>query len=964
MTTAIDFDWRFALGDPHNAEMPEFDDSMWRILDVPHDWAIEGEYGAEHPTGMHCGFVATGIGWYRKDFDVPKDWLNQRVEIQFDAVYMNSEVWINGHYLGKRPYGYISFNYDLTDHLKPGRNVIAVRVDNSQEPSSRWYNGAGIYGHVRLASFDQVHVPTCGTYVTTPAATETEATVHIETKVISHSRNVEMRVESQILGPAGEHVTTVTSTCQVGVGCTETVTQETTVANPKRWSPDTPHLYSLCTRVLDGDIVLDETTTTFGIRHLEYNSTQGFLLNGVQTKLKGVCEHHDGGSVGAAMPDKVLVRRIQILKDMGCNAIRTAHNPRTPFFYETCDRMGMMVMDEIFDGWHKKVEYDYGSRAFDEWWRRDVEDWVVRDRNHACIVMWSIGNETGKEDKHDITGFVKTFDKTRPVTCGSMLNDTDIAGFNGGGETPGVLERYKEENPDRRIVLTEVPHTYQTRGFYRVLNWWRDSAHPERRHDIPSLGNEQIFFGGHLMYSSSYDNSGIRMCARSSWKRTKELDWIIGEFRWTGFDYLGESWVGNGYLLRFWNHGIIDLCGFPKDTYYFYQSQWRDMPMVHLLPHWTHRGMNGTEIPVVAYSSCDEVELFLNGESLGRQKRGDLLDFQWKVPYQPGELKAIAYAGGEVAAETVQQTAADPEAILLESDNLDLKVDRLDVAHLTFTVQDGNGVMVPWSNDPIHFEFSGPVLHLGFENGNIADVDPHRIKRRNVFHGMGLGIFQATDAEGTIEITAAGVLGDDLFPESTTAAITVNRISLRGALDPTEFEVHYTLDGSKPASTSPRYESTIALAETTTVNVLVLRDGQPFMEFSREFRKGEKTRFEDPRLLLPNGESSTKTAGYVGPFAEEIIGLWLMKKENRTLEFEADGEVFEHLADGSRKHVAHWWYETPNDVFEDPDDTGAGGFCWLHLGDRDRLKLTSLDSNGELYFPNKMRLGYLQRVKD
>lgn len=966
-TTALDFDWRFHPGNVAEAQAPAHDDSDWRLLDLPHDWSIEGEYAKENPAGTQCGFLPTGIAWYRKEIDLPRLRPDQRYELQFDGIYMNSEVWLNGHCLGKRPYGYISISYDLTEHLQPGRNVIAVKVDTSLQPSSRWYNGSGIYGHAKLIQTGKIHVPTRGVYITTPVIAESSADICVETKVLS-DRTTPVRVESVILDPAGKAVAEVSGTCALTPETTQTAAQTTNVPSPLLWAPETPHLYTLETRIWDGDLLRDQVLTSFGIRQVECSADQGFLLNGVPTKLKGVCNHHDAGPVGAAVPDRVLERRIRILKEMGCNAIRTAHNPHLPAFYEICDRLGMMVMDEIFDGWHVKGEHDYGEQFFAEWWQRDVEDWILRDRNHPCVVMWSIGNETGIEDIHNISGFIKTFDTTRPVTGGDVHFGVDVTGFNGKAEEPGFLENFKARHPERPIVLTEVPHTYQTRGFYRTLTWWRDINRP--RFDFPSLGEKQIFFDGHMKYSSSYDNSGIRICARSSWKRTSEHDWIMGEFRWTGFDYLGETFPGSGWPTRFWSHGIIDLCGFPKDHYFLYQSFWTEAPMVHLLPHWTHRGMEGVTIPVVAYSNCDTVELFLNGTPLGIRERGELWDFQWQVPYEPGELKAVARRDGQVVAETAEQTASDPVEIRLTSDNTDLAADRVDIAHLTFTAHDRDGTPVPWSNDPIHFAFSGPVRHLGFDNGNHLDLTPHRTPQRDLFHGMGLGIFQATDQEGPIEITAAGILGDDIFGESTTAAISVSRLALRGEAAPADLQVYYTTDGSDPTPASPSYESPIPLTSDTTLRALVLRDGAPILQFERTFTRGEREPVTDPRLLLPDGESSVEVDGFVGPFAKEIVGTW--KLWRRRLQFRPDGTVVEaYRADGRPARgddtaagscvTAYWWYDYPQDLFENPDDTGIGEIRWFASAETLKLVLSSREADAVLTMPDCTHLADLTR---
>jgi beta-galactosidase len=968
-TTLIDDDWKFILGDHQNAMESDFDDSEWRDLDLPHDWSIEGEYAKENPTSTQCGFLPSGIGWYRKSLDVNEAELGKSFEIIFDGIYMNSEVWCNGHSLGVRPYGYISIRYDLTPYLKAGPNTIAVRVDNSIEPSSRWYNGAGIYSHVHLLRREQVQLPSWGVFVTTPTIEEEQASVEISAEVINLSKSSSFTVENKIFDPAGDMVAENSSTFSLPRGEKGNESQKMVVPTPNLWSLESPSLYTAQTRVWDGEILMDECTTTFGIRTIECDADRGFFINGKSIKLQGVCNHHDAGSVGAAVPEKVLERRLRILKEMGCNTIRTAHNPLPPAFYKLCDSMGIMVMDEIFDGWKEKGENDYGKRFFADWWKKDVEDWVRRDRNHACVVMWSIGNETGVHDEHNISGWIKSFDPSRVVTGGDVHTGVDVSGFNGKAEMPEFLEEFKKNHPHQPIVLTEVPHTYQTRGFYRTLNWWRDINQP--RFDIPSLGEEQIFFGGHMKYSSSYDNSGIRMCARTSWKRTSENDWIMGEFRWTGFDYLGETFPGSGWPTRFWSHGIIDLCGFPKDHYYLYQSFWAEKEMVHVLPHWTHPGLEGTEIPVVAYSNCEKVELFLNGKSLGIQERGELLDFNWKVPYESGEIKVIAYKGNEAVAEDCKRTAGVPSNLLMISDNKELLNDKKDISHLGFSIRDDRGTLIPWANDPVHFELKGPVRHLGFENGNHLDLTPHRVNHRDLFHGRGLGIFQATAEDGPIEITAASLAGNPLFTETTTVSFLQSRISLRGDLENSELKIRYTLDGSEPNLSSTEADGPISIEQDTTVKAILVRDGETVLELSREFKKGEQEPVTDPRLLLPNGKSSVEVEGFVGPFSEQIVGVWRLWR--RRLQFKADGTIVEEFrADGRPARgddpvagtsvTAYWWYDYPQDIFENPDNKGKGEIRWLGFGGETlQLELSSLDEDALLTMPDCTHLADLIR---
>ncbi len=938
---SLDFDWRFTLGDPEGAEAVAFDDSGWRLLDVPHDWSIEGEYAANNPTGGRGGYLPTGVGWYRKTIDVPSGWQQKRVWVEFDGVYMNSTVWLNGKKVGGRPYGYMSFTCDLWGALRAGKNVLAVRVDNSKAPSSRWYTGCGIYGHVRIVATDYVHVPPSGVFVRTLTAKPGQAEVRFTTEIMNTTGlPAPVTLVSWYVDPGGKRTGLSRVSTEVPGGATRPIEFTSRMARPRLWSPEDPALYLFEGEVHHDGKLVDRVRQRFGIRTVEFDSERGFLLNGRFVKLKGMCEHHDGGPVGAAFPDKVLEWRLKILKEMGCNAIRTAHNPRTPVFYDLCDQMGIMVMDEIFDGWHKKAEHDYGRYFFDEWWQRDVEDWVKRDRTHPCVVIWSVGNETGHADKHDITGLIHKYDTTRPTTGGTVFDGVDVAGFNGPGGQPGRLEKYHRDHPDRPIVLTEVPHTLQTRGFYRVRTWWRDKKKP--RHEIPAYGEKQIFFDGHPRYSSSYDNCGVRISARTCWKRTMTTPWICGEFRWTGFDYLGEaSFSGGKWPARIWNFGIIDLAGFPKDHYYFCQSQWTREPMVHLLPHWTHPGMDGVTIPVVAYSNCDEVELFLNGKSLGRKKPEELLDFVWQVPYAPGELKAVGYRENGAVAEKVVSTTGNPLKVRLESDNSDLQPDRQDVSLVTFSVRDAEGRVVPWAQDRIDFRMLGPVRLLGYENGDPVDVTRHRAPYRKVFYGLGRGFYQATGDEGNIEVVGLGILGDRLFKESTSVAVDFGRASLRGEMPAIEMVVHYTTDGSAPTAASKPYTGPFTLDASTTVRAVLLRDGKPFLTTQAGFVKGEKPRVSDPRW--EEGYDSTSAAKvergkFKGPFDKQLVGRW--QEGQRQFIFTEEGAMLR--VDGKKQtRVAWWWYDYPNDVFENPEDTGSGQLRWGNSGHVSKLELTS-----------------------
>ncbi|MCF7955895.1 MAG: DUF4982 domain-containing protein [Phycisphaerae bacterium] len=954
--------WKFSLSDPQRAMDPGFDDSRWEMVDVPHDWSIQGPYDKENPSGGQGGYLPTGVGWYRKNVQIETVDPDSQYLIMFDGVFMNSTVWVNGAKVGGRPYGYISFYFDITDHLKSGVNNIAVRVDNEKAPNARWYAGCGIYGDVRLIvknkiSFDQwgifVATPEIGDKNPAPDITDEQATVAVEAAINNGSgQDQDAVVKFTILGDLNQKVGGGLHKVRLPAGEQSIVKQDLFVSNPPLWSPDSPYLYTLVSEVVvDGEVKHTEKTR-FGIRSLRFDADEGFFLNGVHTKLKGVCEHSDGGLVGAAIPEKVLRRRLQILKDMGCNAIRVSHNPRRPLFYDLCDEMGIMVMDEIFDGWGPKISFDYGKMHFKEWWKTDVRDWVKRDRNHPSVIMYSMGNETGIYDKYGISDEVKKYDTTRPTTGGSLLYGVDIPGFNAPGANPGVLKKFRSENPDKPVVLSEVPHTLQTRGFYRTMTWWRNDKN--LKNYFPPYNDKQIFFDGNQRYNSSYDNAGVRITARTSWKRTKETPWILGEFRWTGFDYLGEASFGGGkWPARIWNFGIIDLCGFPKDHYYFYQSQWTEKPMVHILPHWTHPGMEGVEIPVVAYSNCEEVELFLNGESLGKKPPRELLDFVWKVPYVPGTLKAVGYKGGKAVAEKVFKTASNPTTIELTADNVDMKAGVKDISHLTATIKDADGNFVPWACNRIDYKIEGPVKLLGFDNGDPMDVTSHRETYRKTFNGLSLGIFEATSGLGPIEVTAAGILGRTKFENSTKIAIDVSRIALRGELPDAAFDITYSVTPSILVIRSKYVEYTgpFELTESATVKVKIKKNGKEFMVIESDFVKGPIEKVTDERFENPEPQIQ-KTI--MGPAAKQVVGEWFIYKEvpgegtnriklevdgNRKFVFTETGSVFT-VADGEKSLFGYWRYDYP----ENPKDSSDVGDGLLFMFVTDGLFELKLDS--------------------
>jgi beta-galactosidase len=777
----FDFDWKFTKGDFPDASQVDFDDSQWQKLDVPHDWAITDTFSPDNPSGHAGGFASGGVGWYRKYFTLASKDAKSKVSVEFDGVYMNSEVWINGHYLGIRPYGYISFHYDLTPYLNfRGKNVIAVRVDNSLQPSARWYTGCGIYRHVWLVKTGKLHVERHGVFATTPVVTKDSAVVNIKTSVRNDSdEDMPFSVTNEIYTSHDELVARISSDGSARAGENQNFEQEIAVLNPDLWSPDKPVLYKLRTTINDNEKTFDKLETNIGIRYFTFSSDSGFALNGESMKLKGVNNHGDLGALGTAQNDRVLERRLEILKEMGCNAIRTAHYPHSKELMDMCDRMGFMVMDEAFDEWIEswpwtdlkqqgKARFGY-HLYFKDWWEKDLRELIRRDRNHPSVILWSVGNEIpdacyeiGTERLKELMEFVKKEDPTRPVTAGithvhlanesGFASQLDVTGYNGGGGSAFMYEADYETYPGRKFVATEVPHSFQTRGVYRTHSWYRGLNPLGGLMEVPNLTKEEVFTDVPKFYSSSYDNAMVRIGARDSWRRTRDFPFMSGEFRWTGFDYLGETMFG--WPAKFWNFGIIDMCGFPKDTYYFYQSQWTDEPMVHILPHWNWKGKEGVEIPVVAYSNCEKVELFLNGKSLGEKEMGDNMDLVWLVPYEAGVLVAKGKRNGEVEATKEVVTAGVPAKIEILADRETIKADKRDVVHFEVNVTDMENNFVPDASNRINFRVEGEAEIIAVDNGDPMNEESFISPSRKTFNGKCLVILKSTGTPGKFTLYA------------------------------------------------------------------------------------------------------------------------------------------------------------------------------------------------------------------
>ncbi len=765
VTTQFDSDWRFIKGDHENAEQTSFDDSAWRRLDVPHDWSIEGPFDAKNPTGGGGGFLPSGIGWYRKHFTLPVAQQSRRVLIEFDGVMANSDVWINGFHLGKRPYGYVSFGYNLSDHLNFGKdNILVVRSDTSQQPASRWYTGAGIYRHVRLVITDAVHLEKWATFVTTPNVSTDEAVVNIASKAVNaFGKPKQISLNVKLFDDSGKLVGTGATkpTTLAGSGSND-LNLKLTVKNPRRWNLETPTLYKAVVSVISAGKTIDSETVNFGIRSFEFVPATGFWLNGKNFKIKGVCLHHDGSAFGAAVPIAVWEHRLNELRKLGVNAIRTAHNPPAPEFLDLTDRMGFIVMDELFDQWTRaKNPHDY-HKDFNEWSKIDVRDIVRRDRNHPSVIIYSAGNEIrdnhadAEKAKQTLRGLVDTFhenDPTRPVTQGlfrpniegardydnGLAEILDVVGQN--YREKEILAAYKQK-PTRKIIGTENTH--------ELIQWLAVRDNPE--------------------YS--------------------------GHFVWSGIDYLGEAaqWPTVSY-----NSGLLYKTAVPRPIAFQRQSWWSDKPMVYLarrvartpraptdpgyspveerrpqvlFSDWTPKNLEPHEEDVEVYSNCEEVELFLNGKSLGRQPRPkDDSPRNWKVNFEPGTIKAVCVSSPHVSKGLLPsfelRTAGKPARISLAANKNTIANSWDDVVFVNVSVVDENGTLVPDADNLVSFKIEGAGVIAAVDSADINSHEPYQANERKAFQGLCQALIKAMARSGTITVTA------------TADGLSSNKITIR-----------------------------------------------------------------------------------------------------------------------------------------------------------------------------------------
>jgi beta-galactosidase/beta-glucuronidase len=771
----FDVDWRFHLGDVAGGQAPELDDSAWRALDLPHDWSAEAEFS---PTNASCtAYLPGSIGWYRKTFTSEAAWRDRKVLVTFDGVYRNADIWINGHHLGQRPYGYITFQHDLTPFLIQNRpNVLAVRVERENVADSRWYPGSGIYRHVWLTVTHPVHVPLWGNDFTTPRADAQSADVVLRTEVTNETSAAKLvRVAWLIVQPDGSRLSELTDSERLAPGAGHTFAQWHKVAAPGLWSPDSPALYTVISRVFIGDELVDETRTPLGIRRFFFDANQGFFLNGKNLKLKGVCLHHDGGVVGAAVPEDVLARRLKLVREIGGNAIRCSHNPMAPELYDLCDRLGLLVMDEAFDEWEigkrKWVEgrnvgqaarFGY-SAAFAQWGERDCADMARRDRNHPSIILWSLGNEIDYptdpyvlSETRAVEGFAQEAHQPQQTRL------TVVA--------PKLIAAVKRYDPTRPVTMALANMiASDATGLAQMLDAvgynYQEDAYARDHREFPT----RVMFG-------SENGRGSEQ-----WKAVSDNPFIAGQFLWAGFDFLGEAgeWPNHGSQA-----GLFDTRGFKKTVAWQRQALWADAPMVAIAaglsrpgqetrtrpgrfaPHWNWPA-GTSRVTVLAFSNCEQVELRLNGRALETKPVGENRTVSFDVAYSPGELTAVGLRSGQAIATNTLVTAGKPAALRVDLDRESLPADGLSVAHAIVSVVDADGHLAYLAQDAVTVEADGPGRLLGLDNGDLSDPTALSSRTKKVHAGQALALLQAGRVPGKLRlrVTAPGLrLAEVLLP--------------------------------------------------------------------------------------------------------------------------------------------------------------------------------------------------------
>jgi beta-galactosidase len=765
--------WRFSKGNIAHGEQPRLDDSKWQQVTVPHDWAI-GEPTVADGDGNTGKLPWKGEGWYRRLLDIPASYAGKDIILIFDGVMAMPEVFVNGQLAGKWDYGYNSFYVDITKFLQSkGKNLLAVHADTRQH-DSRWYPGAGIYRKVQMMVVDPVHVGVWGTQITTPVVKVNYADVRVMNTVVNNSSSDQekIRVENIIVNPKGIEIARAEATAHIAAGASKEIETTTGLSNPHRWDIENPVMYRVKTNIYRGDQLVDSSVNSFGIRTIRITADNGLYLNDKRVQLKGVNLHQDQGPLGSAFYPRAMERQIEIMQSMGCNAIRTSHNMPAPELLELCDRMGMLVFDEAFDKYDRKMDFQEEA-DFDEFARRNIKNFIERDRNHPCVFIWSFGNEmadvqynknNGFHKMNTMISYIRKYDPTRPVTMACDNTNSallrhfdfyDVHSWNYG-------RRYsmaRQMEPNKGVIVSESGSTVSTRGYYEL-------PLPVKR-DAFSKARQVSSYDLNVPYWADLPDEDFM------WQQDE--GYIAGEFVWTGFDYLGEptpytnDWAkGNGLTDREASRssyfGIVDLCGIPKDRYFLYKSYWKpEETTVHILPHWNWEGTGVKNVPVFVYTNGDCAELFLNGKSLGKrckqptaEKSIERFRLMWNdVAYQPGELKAVAYKEGEVIGEAILKTAGEPYRLRLTPDRSTIHGDGMDLSYLLVEAVDKDGNVCPLADNKIEISMDGPGHIAGVGNGNPQSFDPFQASYVNLFYGKAMIILGAGTEKGTINISVS-----------------------------------------------------------------------------------------------------------------------------------------------------------------------------------------------------------------
>lgn len=774
----LDSAWKFCNKEVENAEKKCVDDSRWEKVTIPHDWGIRGAFdmnldtqiiqveedGEQTPwlrTGRTGSLPIFGVGWYRKVLPISEKDANKRVFIEFDGAMSLAKIFLNGSFVGEWPYGYSSFSFELTDYIKPGEdNFLAVRLEN-KPGSSRWYAGAGIYRNVRLVKVQPTHVAHWGTFITTPVVNERRADVAINTQVTgSDTIPLQVQLETEIYAPSGEKVSSVIS--EQPMQATMYFKQKISIHAPLLWDIDAPNIYTAVTKVYVDNVLTDKYVTKFGCRSIRFDAHDGFFLNEKPVKLQGVCLHHDLGPLGAAVNYRAIERQLMMMKEMGANAIRTSHNPPSPELLHICDSIGLMVQVEAFDEWKEGKNPNGYSRFFEEWAEKDLLNIIRRDRNHPSIIMWSIGNEVreqnskdGKEIAQFLADICRDEDPTRPVTAGfnnhnsaiknGLTDVVDLVGFN---YKPRDYENKKKENPGYVIYGSETASTVSSRGEYKF---------PAKEMKGPWYNDYHV---------SSYDLEYPPWASTpdTEFEMQDKNDFVLGEFVWTGFDYLGEPTPYNqGTPARSSYFGIVDLAGLKKDRYYLYQSKWSDTPVLHLLPHWNWHDRIGQKVPVFCYTNYPKAELFINGKSMGVKQKDTSNKYtryrlMWDdIIYYPGEIKVVAYnEENQPVAEKVIRTAGEPKKIGVTADREIIRADGKDLSYVTVEVLDEDGNFVPRANNLLFFKVKGQGKLKALCNGDSTDHTSFASNYMRAFNGKIVATIESEKEAGEIELVVTG----------------------------------------------------------------------------------------------------------------------------------------------------------------------------------------------------------------